>query len=79
MICLLFYNIADHNTTDLNTTWLSTITKRKMTQRQKIKYFQSDEGGGNVIDNISSPKIRAISQVSQAAPLFPSVCKELGP
>jgi hypothetical protein len=36
------------------------MTKRKMTQRQKIKYFQSDEGGGAAIDKvnefISSPK-----------------------
>jgi hypothetical protein len=44
---------------------LSTITKKKMTERQKIKYFQSDEGGGSAIDKvnefISSPKIRAIN------------------
>jgi hypothetical protein len=65
LICLLYNNIAHHNTTDLNTTSRSTITKRKMTQRQKIKYFQSDEGGGAAIDKvnefISSPKISAIN------------------
>jgi hypothetical protein len=52
-------------TSDLNMTRLSTITKKKMTERQKIKYFQSDEGGGAAIDKvnefISSPKIRAIN------------------
>ena len=52
-------------TSDSNMSRLSTITKRKMTQRQKIKYFQSDEGGGAAIDKvnefISSPKIRAIN------------------
>jgi hypothetical protein len=36
-----------------------------MTERQKIKYFQSDEGDGAAIDKvnefISSPKIRAIN------------------
>ena len=36
-----------------------------MTERQKIKYFQSGEGGGSAIDKvnefISSPKIRAIN------------------
>jgi hypothetical protein len=38
---------------------------KKMTERQKIKYFASDEGGGAAIDKvnefISSPKIRAIN------------------
>ena len=52
-------------TGDSNMSRLSTITKRKMTQIQKIKYFQSDEGGGAAIDKvnefISSPKIRAIN------------------
>lgn len=52
-------------TSGLNMSRLSTITKRKMTQRQKIKYFQSDEGGGAAIDKvnefISSPKISAIN------------------
>jgi hypothetical protein len=52
-------------TSDLNMTRLSTITKKKMTERQKIKYFQSDEGDGAAIDKvnefISSPKIRAIN------------------
>jgi hypothetical protein len=60
-----YNNITDHNTSDLNTTRPSIMTKRKMTQRQKIKYFQSDEGGGAAIDKvnefISSPKIRAIN------------------
>ena len=36
-----------------------------MTERQKIKYFQSDEGGISAIENvnefISSSKIRAIN------------------
>jgi hypothetical protein len=52
-------------TSDLNMTRLSTITKKKMTERQKIKYFQSDEGGGAAIDKVnefmSRPKIRAIN------------------
>ncbi|HXX99161.1 MAG TPA: hypothetical protein VEL11_18890 [Candidatus Bathyarchaeia archaeon] len=45
-------------------TRLPTIMK-KMIERQKIKYFPSDEGGGAAIDKvnefISSPKIRAIN------------------
>jgi hypothetical protein len=57
--------MADHNTTDLNTTRLSTITTSKMTERQRIKYFLSDDGGGAAIEKvnefISSPKIRAIN------------------
>jgi hypothetical protein len=65
LICLLYNNMADHNTSDLNTARLSIMTKRKMTQRQKIKYFQSDEGGGAAIDKvnefISGPKIRTIN------------------
>jgi hypothetical protein len=40
-------------TGDLNMSRLSTITKRKVTQRQKIKYFQSDEGGGAAIDRVN--------------------------
>ena len=56
--------MTDRYTSGLNITRLSTIMK-KMTERQKIKYFQSDEGGGAAIDKvnefISSPKIRAIN------------------
>ena len=56
--------MTDRYTSGLNITRLSTIMK-KMTERQKIKYFASDEGGGAAIDKvnefISSPKIRAIN------------------